>query len=167
MLSDMNSVGWQFFMDVGGTFTDVVARRPDGTVSTYKLLSTGVVRGRLEPGSTTHTIVDHRRRGERDDLWRGYRLRLVGPDGPLGDPVEIVHSSGADGSLHADMPIPSLPEPPPTIDPRNAAQAEPLTRGVGSLCDRGGAAPRVKGGSCGSGEMLGSAPVVHRFTLAG
>jgi 5-oxoprolinase (ATP-hydrolysing) len=124
MLSDMNSVGWQFFMDVGGTFTDVVARRPDGTVSTYKLLSTGVVRGRVEPGSTTHTIVDHRRRGERDDLWRGYRLRLVGPDGPLGDPAEIAHSNGADGSLHVDMPIPSLPEPPPAIDPRNAAQAE-------------------------------------------
>jgi len=24
--------GWQFSIDVGGTFTDVVARRPDGTV---------------------------------------------------------------------------------------------------------------------------------------
>ena len=25
------SVKWQFFIDRGGTFTDIVARRPDGT----------------------------------------------------------------------------------------------------------------------------------------
>ena len=31
--------GWQFWIDRGGTFTDVVARRPDGTLLTHKLLS--------------------------------------------------------------------------------------------------------------------------------
>ena len=31
--------GWQFCIDRGGTFTDVVGRRPDGTVVTHKLLS--------------------------------------------------------------------------------------------------------------------------------
>ncbi len=30
---------WQFWIDRGGTFTDVVARRPDGTLVTTKLLS--------------------------------------------------------------------------------------------------------------------------------
>src|SRR5690348_14831714 len=30
---------WQFWIDRGGTFTDVVARKPDGTVVTHKLLS--------------------------------------------------------------------------------------------------------------------------------
>ncbi|MGC1283087.1 MAG: hydantoinase/oxoprolinase family protein, partial [Streptosporangiaceae bacterium] len=30
---------WQFWIDRGGTFTDVVARRPDGTLVTHKLLS--------------------------------------------------------------------------------------------------------------------------------
>jgi len=30
---------WQFWIDRGGTFTDVVARRPDGSVATHKLLS--------------------------------------------------------------------------------------------------------------------------------
>ena len=33
------SVGWQFWIDRGGTFTDVVARRPDGGLLTHKLLS--------------------------------------------------------------------------------------------------------------------------------
>jgi 5-oxoprolinase (ATP-hydrolysing) len=30
---------WQFWIDRGGTFTDVVARAPGGTVHTMKLLS--------------------------------------------------------------------------------------------------------------------------------
>ncbi|HYE49220.1 MAG TPA: hydantoinase/oxoprolinase N-terminal domain-containing protein, partial [Azospirillaceae bacterium] len=30
---------WQFWIDRGGTFTDVVGRRPDGTILTHKLLS--------------------------------------------------------------------------------------------------------------------------------
>src|SRR5262245_47826885 len=32
-------MGWQFWIDRGGTFTDVVARRPDGGLVTAKLLS--------------------------------------------------------------------------------------------------------------------------------
>jgi 5-oxoprolinase (ATP-hydrolysing) len=34
-----SGVGWEFWIDRGGTFTDVVARRPDGTTTTHKLLS--------------------------------------------------------------------------------------------------------------------------------
>ena len=30
---------WQFWIDRGGTFTDVVAKRPDGALVTHKLLS--------------------------------------------------------------------------------------------------------------------------------
>ena len=33
------TAGWQFWIDRGGTFTDVVARRPDGALLTRKLLS--------------------------------------------------------------------------------------------------------------------------------
>ena len=35
----MTSPGWCFWIDRGGTFTDVVARRPDGQITTAKLLS--------------------------------------------------------------------------------------------------------------------------------
>ena len=31
--------GWEFWIDRGGTFTDIVARRPDGGLVTHKLLS--------------------------------------------------------------------------------------------------------------------------------
>jgi len=33
------SSGWQFWIDRGGTFTDIVAKRPDGSLVTHKLLS--------------------------------------------------------------------------------------------------------------------------------
>ncbi len=35
---------WEFWIDVGGTFTDCVAKKPDGTLLTTKLLSSGVLR---------------------------------------------------------------------------------------------------------------------------
>jgi 5-oxoprolinase (ATP-hydrolysing) len=35
----MTARGWEFWIDRGGTFTDIVARRPDGSLVTHKLLS--------------------------------------------------------------------------------------------------------------------------------
>ena len=35
----MASGKWQFWIDRGGTFTDIVARDPEGHLSTHKLLS--------------------------------------------------------------------------------------------------------------------------------
>jgi 5-oxoprolinase (ATP-hydrolysing) len=36
---DTSPTAWSFWIDRGGTFTDIVARRPDGTLLTHKLLS--------------------------------------------------------------------------------------------------------------------------------
>ncbi|MBC7500968.1 MAG: hydantoinase B/oxoprolinase family protein [Herminiimonas sp.] len=36
---DASGQRWQFWIDRGGTFTDIVGRRPDGTLLTHKLLS--------------------------------------------------------------------------------------------------------------------------------
>src|ERR1700728_49736 len=35
----MSGAGWQFWIDRGGTFTDIVAQAPDGSLRTQKLLS--------------------------------------------------------------------------------------------------------------------------------
>ena len=42
----MGRPGWEFWIDRGGTFTDVVARRPDGQLKTHKLLSQNPTRYR-------------------------------------------------------------------------------------------------------------------------
>ncbi|HEY4138429.1 MAG TPA: hydantoinase/oxoprolinase family protein, partial [Casimicrobiaceae bacterium] len=39
MDTDTNDARWEFWIDRGGTFTDVVARRPDGNLIAHKLLS--------------------------------------------------------------------------------------------------------------------------------
>jgi 5-oxoprolinase (ATP-hydrolysing) len=39
MNSNPNSSRWQFWIDRGGTFTDIVGKRPDGSLVTHKLLS--------------------------------------------------------------------------------------------------------------------------------
>jgi 5-oxoprolinase (ATP-hydrolysing) len=39
MDSQSQRAGWEFWIDRGGTFTDIVARRPDGRLLTHKLLS--------------------------------------------------------------------------------------------------------------------------------
>lgn len=73
------TTGWQFWVDRGGTFTDVVARRPDGRLLTRKLLSDNPARysdaaveairellteaGAPEPGSGTALPVDSVRMG--------------------------------------------------------------------------------------------------------
>ncbi|MGW2713801.1 hydantoinase/oxoprolinase family protein, partial [Streptomyces sp. NPDC001356] len=90
--------GWQFWVDRGGTFTDIVARRPDGRLLTHKLLSDNPARysdaavagvrallsGSREPveavrmGTTVATNALLERRGERTLLvvTRGFRDAL-------------------------------------------------------------------------------------------
>ncbi|MFI1537836.1 hydantoinase B/oxoprolinase family protein [Streptomyces anandii] len=90
--------GWQFWVDRGGTFTDIVARRPDGRLITYKLLSDNPARyadaavagvreilgGSTEPveavrmGTTVATNALLERTGERTLLviTRGFRDAL-------------------------------------------------------------------------------------------
>ncbi|MGW3464380.1 hydantoinase/oxoprolinase family protein, partial [Streptomyces olivaceoviridis] len=90
--------GWQFWVDRGGTFTDIVARRPDGRLLTHKLLSDNPARyadaavagvrellgGSQEPveavrmGTTVATNALLERKGERTLLvvTRGFRDAL-------------------------------------------------------------------------------------------
>ncbi|WP_337232541.1 hydantoinase/oxoprolinase N-terminal domain-containing protein, partial [Vibrio cholerae] len=43
-----SSPAWQFAIDVGGTFTDCVAIAPGGAIRTFKTLSSGRTKGRIE-----------------------------------------------------------------------------------------------------------------------
>jgi 5-oxoprolinase (ATP-hydrolysing) len=86
---------WQFWIDVGGTFTDCFARRPDGGLLRHKLLSSGVTKGAVREGSTVEQIVDDARRDEPSDFWRGYRVRLVDERGQAVAESEVAESRGA------------------------------------------------------------------------
>lgn len=98
----------EFWIDVGGTFTDCIARWPDGTVRTYKLLSSGAYRGRTEAGSTRSRIVDTARTQDPDGFFVGFRFRLLRGSG--GEERVVREFNRGRGELVLDEP---LSEPPP------------------------------------------------------
>src|SRR5687768_11047166 len=78
---------WQFWIDVGGTFTDCLARRPDGTLLRRKVLSSGVTKGRAHCLGYD-TIVDPERI-EPERFWVGYTFRLLDGIGAVIDESQV------------------------------------------------------------------------------
>jgi len=103
----MTTRTWQFSIDVGGTFTDVVALTPLGLRRTYKLLSSAVHRGVVNEGSSANQIVDVARRGEPNDFWRGYAIRTLGG----ADSRLVGKSDAATGGLDLESPLSVPPRP--------------------------------------------------------
>ncbi len=88
---------WKFWIDVGGTFTDCLARLPDGSIRRHKLLSSGVTKGRVGEGSTRTDIVDPARHNDPPDFWTGWQLSILGDDGREIERTEVV---GLDAAAH-------------------------------------------------------------------
>lgn len=81
---------WQFWIDVGGTFTDCVGRAPDGTWHARKVLSSGVVKGQIGPGSLPAYVVDPQRAGrEPIGFWNGAALRVLDETGAVIATTEV------------------------------------------------------------------------------
>ncbi|HIM28795.1 MAG TPA: hydantoinase [Planctomycetes bacterium] len=71
----------EFWIDVGGTFTDCIARFPDGTVRRHKTLSSGCIQGVVGAGSDSTRLLDPNLAGSVPALWRGYRFQLFDDGG--------------------------------------------------------------------------------------
>lgn len=105
----MSADRWQFWIDVGGTFTDCIARRPDGTLARQKLLSSGVTKGSVGDGSTADRIVSPSR-DERDEFWKGYELRLLGDDGSVLAASRVKSFSSGERVLQLASPLNVAPK---------------------------------------------------------
>jgi len=97
----------EFWIDVGGTFTDSFLRRPDGSLAHAKVLSSGVVKGAAAAGSTRRQLVDPARRADPHELWAGYRLRLIDEAGQTVCETMVARFTSATGLLElaAELPI--------------------------------------------------------------
>ena len=71
----------EFWIDVGGTFTDCLMKSPDGTLSTYKVLSSGITKGRATEFVGERQFRDQARVGDSPAFWRGYSLTLLDESG--------------------------------------------------------------------------------------
>jgi 5-oxoprolinase (ATP-hydrolysing) len=71
----------EFWIDVGGTFTDCLMKSSDGTLSTYKVLSSGITKGRATEFVGERQFRDQARVGDSPAFWRGYSLTLLDESG--------------------------------------------------------------------------------------
>ena len=72
-----------FSINVGGTFTDCFYRSHTGQTLRHKVLSSGVTKGGVAPGSDRRQIVDFARRANPDQFWNDYTLRLLDGGGRI------------------------------------------------------------------------------------
>ncbi|MCA9150218.1 MAG: hydantoinase B/oxoprolinase family protein [Planctomycetales bacterium] len=101
--------GWEFWIDVGGTFTDCLARAPDGQRRTFKTLSSAALKGRIESPSTTRTIYDSRRCEDPVDFWNGWTLRAFNAQGDAVGVAIVTQFSRDEGALHLASELPEMP----------------------------------------------------------
>ena len=96
---------WQFWIDVGGTFTDCVARRPDGVLVRCKLLSSGVIKGSITAESASHRLLTASLGPDsvslKDHFWHGYQLRVIDDQG------RVIHASRVSDSRRVSHSISS------------------------------------------------------------
>lgn len=95
---------WEFWIDVGGTFTDCFAVDPQGQLQRAKLLSSGVTKLRAQIVGT-QSFADPRRIGEPANFWRGYTLRRVDDEGQTLSEARVVASDPRAGLLQTDAPL--------------------------------------------------------------
>ena len=97
----------QFWIDVGGTFTDCLHRSPDGELRRHKLLSSAATPGTVGASSTARQIVDPLRRADPDRFWAGFQLRLLDRDGHVIAAESVTAFDSATGCLEltADLPL--------------------------------------------------------------
>ena len=89
---------WELWVDTGGTFTDGIARAPDGSRRTVKLLSTSALRGVVVAAHGRRLVVDEAW-GARADELAGLALCLLGA---THEPLAVAGHDPETGELWLD-----------------------------------------------------------------
>ena len=89
----------EFWIDVGGTFTDCLMRSPDGRLSTYKVLSSGITKGSVTSFPSEHQLRDTARIGDPAEFWNGYTLTLLNDSGAAAQSRPVAAFDAATGTF--------------------------------------------------------------------
>ena len=101
----------EFWIDVGGTFTDCFLRQSNGAIRRHKLLSTGVTKGVCGESSTATHIVDTARCGDPPRFWEGFELRIVDAAGQVVERAWVAGFERDSGTLELVAPLKLPPTP--------------------------------------------------------
>jgi 5-oxoprolinase (ATP-hydrolysing) len=107
----MENPAWQFWIDVGGTFTDCIARRPGGQLLRQKVLSSGATKGRVGTSSDPRTLLDPARIGDPRDFWIGYRICLFDATGTAYAESTVTEFDATSGRITWQEPFSVSPQP--------------------------------------------------------
>ena len=105
----MSAAPWEFWIDVGGTFTDCLGKSPTGELKRHKLLSSGITKGTVSDGSTLDCLVDPARKDDPADFWDGYRVALLDGEGQTIAESQVATFDPAQGALYLRGALPSSP----------------------------------------------------------
>ncbi|MGH7201063.1 MAG: hydantoinase/oxoprolinase N-terminal domain-containing protein, partial [Planctomycetaceae bacterium] len=97
---------WEFWIDVGGTFTDCIARAPDDTLRTAKVLSSGVTKGRVESALDEWHFCARDRIGDPPNFWTGYELRILDDAGAALSTTRVRAFDWEHGNFVLEDPLP-------------------------------------------------------------
>jgi len=95
---------WQFWIDVGGTFTDCIARAPDGRISSCKVLSSGVVKASVSQSLDHTRALAPSLTPFPDRFFDGYHVRLLDRNGRAVAERRVRRFTRADGRVEIDRP---------------------------------------------------------------
>jgi 5-oxoprolinase (ATP-hydrolysing) len=106
MTQHNNLGGWEFCIDVGGTFTDCVARTPTGELATCKVLSSGRTKGQITAALAPNRFIDSSRIGDPPEFWRGFDIRFLDKSGQHVFDSRVTGFDGASGTFEIALPFP-------------------------------------------------------------
>jgi 5-oxoprolinase (ATP-hydrolysing) len=101
----------QFWIDVGGTFTDCIARLNSGELRMCKVLSSGVTKGRIGAGSTRLAIFDESRSKDVSGFWRGFTFQLLDAQGQVVAQSCVAEFDAAAHAIALASPLEVWPQP--------------------------------------------------------
>jgi 5-oxoprolinase (ATP-hydrolysing) len=103
---------WQFWIDVGGTFTDCIALPPNGPLRQFKTLSSGLTKGTIERLDGT-LISDRLRHVDPQGFWNQATIRLYSATADLIHTTTVTDFNAAAASLTLKSLPPHLNGQPP------------------------------------------------------
>ncbi len=97
---------YQAWLDVGGTFTDCLVTPPSGKPIVTKVLSNGVMKGKVQKRLDAATFYDSCRESDRDHLWRDFRCDIIDDSGATLFSAQVIRFTQAASAIELDRPFP-------------------------------------------------------------
>ena len=96
---------WQFWIDVGGTFTDCIGVDPTGCVTQFKTLSSGCCKGTIQDRRGS-AIVDSIRQADPDSFWMGAKCRVLSKTGEIVQTCRVTAFDNETGTVTLNEAVP-------------------------------------------------------------